>query len=162
MDLALPKRLWWEYISEDLRELLMESQSLITKVDDWEEKFHDYAFVVFPAAKAFEGFLKKLFLDKGFISQEQYLGKRFRIGKALNPSLETQIRQSEGVYDKLVDYCGGPGLADSLWTTWKEARNLTFHWFPEEKNAITFKEAVNKVKMLTDAMDATYSECKIK
>lgn len=162
MDISLPKRAWWNYIEEDLKELLLEAQLLSTKVENWEEKFHDYAFVVFPAAKAYEGFLKKLFLDMGFISEEEYFGKRFRIGKALNPNLEREIRGKESVYDRVVEFCQGPALADKLWKTWKECRNLTFHWFPRERNAITLPEARERIEDILSAMDAAFKECKIK
>lgn len=149
-------------MEEDIKGLLLTTQLLINKVGDWEEKFHDYAFVVFPAAKAYEGFLKKLFLDLGWITKDDYFGKRFRIGKALNPSLEPGLRQREGVYDKIVDFCQGRELADRLWETWRQARNLTFHWFPREKNAISFEEAKQKVVMVIEAMDAAFGKCKIK
>ncbi len=162
MDLRLAQRPWWNYIEEDLRELLNESQMLCNKVEVWDEKFHDYAFVVFPAAKAYEGFLKKLFLDLGFISSDDYYGKRFRIGKALNPNLEKFLREKESVYDKLVEYCQGKGLADNLWETWTQSRNLIFHWFPNEKRAITFPEAKERVIMIVNAMDAAFKECRIK
>jgi hypothetical protein len=161
MDLSLRGRSWWGYVEDDIRELLTEAQMLITKVEAWEEKFHDYAFIVFPAAKAYEGFLKKLFFDQGFITQEDYLGKRFRIGKALNPSLEKELRGKESVYDKIVDFCQGKELADTLWETWKMSRNLLFHWFPKEKNAIDFNEAKDRVLMILTAMDAAFKECKI-
>jgi polyphosphate kinase 2 (PPK2 family) len=161
MDLSLRGRSWWDYVEDDIRELLTEAQMLITKVEEWKEKFHDYAFVVFPAAKAYEGFLKKLFFDRGFITQEDYLGKRFRIGKALNPSLEKELRGRESVYDKIVDFCQGKELADTLWETWKMSRNLLFHWFPKEKNAIDFTEAKERVLMILTAMDAAFKECKI-
>src|SRR3990172_867937 len=156
MDFSLPKKAWWDYVEEDIRELLLTTELLINKVGDWQEKFHDYAFVVFPAAKAYEGFLKKLFLDLGWITEEDYLGKRF------NPSLEPELRQKEGVYDKIVDFCQGRELADGLWEAWRQARNSTFHWFPKEKNVITFDEAKQKVVMIIDAMDAAFGKCKIK
>ena len=162
MDFSLPKRPWWGYVEEDVRELLLTTQLLINKVGGWEERFHDYAFVVFPAAKAYEGFLKKLFLDLGWISENDYFGKRFRIGKALNPSLESELRQREGVYDKIVEFCQGRELADKLWETWRQARNSTFHWFPKEKNAISSDEAKEKVVMVITAMDAAFRQCKIK
>ena len=73
MDNSLEKKLWWNYVHEDLRELLLESVFLIKNVGEWEKSltgekyvFHDYSFIVFPAAKAYEGFLKTLFLDLGF------------------------------------------------------------------------------------------------
>ena len=161
MDSSLSQKPWWNYIEEDLRELLKEAQLLISKVETWEEKFHDYAFIVFPAAKAYEGFLKKLFLDLEFITEEDYFGKRFRVGKALNPSLEKELREKESVYDKIVQFCQGPKLADLLWETWKEGRNRLFHWFPNEKNALSLEEAKVRVGMIIEAMDAAFKECKI-
>src|SRR3989344_8795533 len=158
---SLNKHLWWDYIHEDLRELLKEANLLEDKVGKWNEKFHDYSFIVFPAAKAYEGFLKTLFRDLGFISDEDYFGKRFRIGKALNPSLEHSIREEESVYDKLVNFCGGKDLADNLWETWKEWRNLLFHWFPNEKSAITFEEARLRIDKILATMDLAFKECKI-
>ena len=157
---VLEKKVWWSYIEEDLRELLLESRSIIASVETWKEKFHDYSFVVFPAAKAYEGFLKKIFLDMGFIDREQFYGKRFRVGKALNPALEQELR-SESVYDKIVNFCGGDTLADTLWQTWKEARNLLFHYFPDEENAITFDQAKTYVEKVIIAMDLAFKECKI-
>lgn len=168
MDLNLENKIWWTYIEEDLQELLVESEFLVNVVKSWggdlpqgSKVFHDFSFVVFPAAKAYEGFLKKIFLDMGFISNEDYLGKRFRIGKALNPFLEERFRDRESVYDKLVKYCGGIELADSLWNSWTNGRNLVFHWFPDEKRAITFDESKEKIVMLVASMDKAFEGCKI-
>lgn len=161
MDIHLEKSVWWDYLEEDLQELLRESQLLLKSVDKWKEKFHDYAFIVFPAAKAYEGFLKKFFLNLGFITKEDYSGKRFRVGKALNPTLDPRFREKEGVYHKLVAYCGGEDLAETLWNTWKECRNLLFHWFPEEKNAVSREEASERILMVINAMDKAFKECKI-
>lgn len=159
---SLEKRSWWNYIHHDIKELLKEAVLLLTRVKDWKENFHDYAFIVFPAAKAYEGFLKTIFHDLGFITDEDYLGKRFRIGKALNPNLEPQYREMESVYDKLVDYCRNRELADKLWETWKNGRNVIFHWFPNEKNAIDYREARDLFEGILDAMDFAYRECRIK
>ena len=161
MNLQLENRAWWGYLEEDLQELLSEAELLDSKVDKWGVPFHDYAFIVFPAAKAYEGFLKKLFLDLGFITSEDYYGKRFRIGKALNPSLDPIYRDKEGVYHKLVKYCGGDRLAEKLWQTWKKGRNLIFHWFPDEKNAVGRDEAQRRLIMIAEAMDEAYRECRV-
>jgi len=160
MDFKLEEKIWWRYLHEDLQELLKESVKLYNSVGVWEEKFHDYSFVVFPAAKAYEGFLKQVFLDLGFITKEDFNGKHFRVGKALNPSLDKRFRE-ESVYDKIVDFCQGPALADSMWETWKSSRNLLFHWFPEEKNAITYEEARVNIDLILATMDKTTKECKI-
>jgi hypothetical protein len=157
---SLKEKVWWDYMPEDLRELLRESTLLVDRVGKWNETFHDYAFIVFPAAKAYEGYLKTLFLDLGFINEETFYGKRFRIGKALNPALEKRFRD-ESIYDQIVKFCGGKNLANSLWDTWKTCRNLLFHWFPNEKNAISYKEARERVEKIIKAMDLAFQECKI-
>jgi hypothetical protein len=158
---------WWSYLGIDLQKLLGTSEFIYHIVESWgadlpggKEKFDDYSFVVFPAAKAYEGFLKKLFLEMGFISEEDYYGKHFRIGKALNPSLPKELKK-EGVYDKIAQYCQGSSLANKLWDTWRLSRNLTFHWFPNEKNAITLPEAGEKIEMIIEAMDEAFKGCKI-
>lgn len=168
MNFDLEKRKWWGYIEGDLQKLLLSSEFLLQVVRSWgadlpggTKEFNDYSFIVFPAAKAYEGFLKKLFLDSGFIDQNDYFGKQFRIGKALNPFLPAHLRK-ESVYDKIVNFCGGKDLADKLWETWKEGRNLVFHWFPNEKNTINLKEAEDRINMIISAMDAAFEECRIK
>ncbi len=164
MAFPLEKHPWWNYIHEDLRELLKQSTLLI---DIFEREvfpkypdFHDYSFVAFPAAKAYEGFLKTLFKDLGFINEEDFYGKRFRIGKALNPELEKVLRKEESVYDRIVSFCGGKDLANVLWETWKRGRNSLFHWFPNEKNAISFVEAKQTVESIFEAMDLAFESCK--
>jgi hypothetical protein len=161
MNFSLEKKNWWEYLEKDLQGLLREATLLIEKVSLWDEKFPDYSFIVFPAAKAYEGFLKRLFLERGFISEEDYYGKRFRVGKALNPSLEKRLRAKESVYDKIVQFCGGKDLADKMWNTWKVCRNLLFHWFPKEKNAITFDQSKERVALIIETIDAAFDGCKI-
>jgi hypothetical protein len=169
MDLKLENKVWWNYVEADLQELLVASEFLVNVVKSWggdlpsgSRVFHDYSFVVFPAAKAYEGFLKKLFLDLGFISNEDYSGKRFRIGKALNPFLDDRFRNKESVYDKIVKHCGGKELADELWDAWTKGRNLVFHWFPEDKRAVSFTEAEEKIKLIINAMDRAFEGCRVR
>ncbi|EKD57415.1 MAG: hypothetical protein ACD_57C00309G0002 [uncultured bacterium] len=161
MKMDIKTKPWWSYLEEDLQELLNQSMKLLTRVPEWKDKYHDYAFMVFPAAKAYEGFLKKLFYDLGFIGEDEYFGKRFRIGRALNPSLEEGIREKEGVYDKLVNFCHGKELADQLWDTWKQSRNLIFHWFPGERNAIGLAEAEDRFDKIVNAIDSAFEGCKV-
>lgn len=161
MKIDLEEKVWWSYLEEDLQELLKTAILLSQDVSKWTEEFHDYSFVVFPASKAYEGFLKKLFLDLNFISDKDYYGKRFRVGKALNPSLDRSRYKNESVYDKLVNHTN-KDLADQLWKTWKNCRNLLFHWFPKEKRAISFKESKEKVLQVIESIDAAYAETKVK
>ena len=164
----LEKRSWWGYLGSDLQKLLSTSEFIYRAVESWgadspggKREFSDYSFIVFPAAKAYEGFLKKLFFDLGFITEEDYYGKHFRIGKALNPSLPKELRHN-GVYDKIVSRCQGEDLAEKLWEAWRLSRNLTFHWFPNEKNTVTLLEAGERVEMIIDAIDQSFKECNIK
>ena|SRR5579859_1268541 len=158
MEVNLKTKPWYNYLEEDLRELLIESFQLIDDVPSWTYHFHDYSFIVFPAAKAYEGYLKKLFLDLGFIGKEDYFGTHFRIGKALNPQLEPRFRQTESVYDRLEEFSGSKYLGNLLWDTWKNCRNLVFHWFPDEKRAIDFDEAKERVERVIEAIDESYRE----
>ena len=160
MEVNLKSKPWYDYLEEDLRELLAESFQLLHDVPNWEFQFHDYSFIVFPAAKSYEGFLKKIFLDLGFITQEDYYGRHFRIGMALNAQLEERFREKESVYDKLTQFTGDRNLGDVLWDTWKNSRNLVFHWFPDEKRAINFDEAKNRVENIILAIDEAYAKLK--
>lgn len=157
----LKNRIWWNDLHEDLKGLLRESILLIDKVGGWKEEFHDYAFIVFPAAKAYEGFLKNLFLELDFINEKEYYGKRFRIGKALNPSLDRRFRRPQSVYSKISSFCGDIDLANRMWETWKRCRNVLFHWFPNETNAIDYKEACDRVNLILETMDLAYGQCRV-
>jgi hypothetical protein len=161
---SLHKKVWWDYLEKDLQELLKQSL-LLKEIFGTQEKtrieFDDYSFLVFPAAKAYEGFLKKMFLDLGFITEKDYYGKRFRVGKALNPSLDKRYWR-ESVYRKIVTFQGNSFLGDKLWETWKLGRNLVFHWFPDEKKVLSYKEAVKRVDMIIETIDLAFKECKMK
>ena len=162
MKLNLEKKVWWDYLEQDVKELLVESQLILGDAKKYKGKFHDFSFVVFPAAKAYEGFLKNLFLDMKFITEAEYRGKHFRIGKSLNPQLPSKYKDDDWVYDKLSSFCGGKQLPDKLWSAWKRSRNLLFHWFPNEANAISYDEAVDRLDLIIEAIDQVYKECKIK
>lgn len=162
---SLEQKIWWNYIGHDLQRLFITSRFLVDTLENWgsdlpngENEIDDYSFVVFPAAKAYEGFLKKMFLDLGFITKDDYFGKHFRIGKSLNPSLPKEIRRNE-VYGKIVKFCSGRTLADELWETWRVCRNITFHWFPDMKNAISLDEAKERVDMIITAIDDSFKGC---
>lgn len=130
------------------------------KVAGGEKEEHDYAFVVFPLAKAYEGFLKKVLFDMRLIGRQQYLGEHFRIGKALNPNLPKRYR-SGWVFGKMVKWCEGENLPLALWETWKRARNRIFHFFPDHLEFITLAEARELVGQLTDSMARTVEGCRV-
>ena len=147
---------WWMYLEEPMRYLARESFTLLNqekaRVGSGERPHHDYSYIVFPIAKAFEGFLKKLFLDLGFISNKQYKGDRFRIGRALNPNLPKRL-QWDWVYAKLAGYCEGEELPMKLWNTWKNARNRIFHYFPDSHEFVTLSQAEELVGEIVGTME---------
>lgn len=155
----LRNKLWWGYLEENQRDLLEQAGILLEREEQAEGLFHDYAFIVFPAAKAYEGFLKKLFLDLGLIDQQQYESNHFRIGRALNPDLPQRFRDRDWVWQALTQLCQ-PGLPAFLWETWKSCRNLLFHWFPKHKNFITLEGAKGGLDLLIEAIDRAFAECK--
>lgn len=153
---------WWSYLEEGQQEGLADAIALLGReLENKTPNIHDFSFIVFPAAKAYEGFLKKLFFDLGVIGRDEYEGDRFRIGKALNPSLEANFRQ-ESVYDRLVEFCRGKELPERLWKTWKNSRNLLFHWWPGGSTGINIEEAEKRLMEIIDSIDFAFAECKVK
>jgi hypothetical protein len=134
---------WWAYLDESMRDLMKQSFDLVQTEEQRTAEgkiYQDYAFVVFAAAKAYEGFLKKLFLDMGLISKLQYNSDHFRIGRALSPSLPKRYR-SGWVYGRLIQYYGGEEIPNQMWEVWKKGRNRTFHFFPHRLGNISLAEA---------------------
>jgi len=149
---------WYQFLDEGMADLVKQAYSLLDKFKVPE--YHDYSFIVFPMAKAYEGFLKKWFFAGGFINEYQYKSDHFRIGKALNPSLPARFKNDGYVYDKIVASCPDPHLADTLWLAWKQSRNLTFHYFPHHRYFLTLPEARARLNQLAAAMAAAIS-CRI-
>ena len=98
------------FLDPELRLIYDDGEKLLASASGG---FKDFSFVIFPFAKVYEGFLKKFFYKIGAINQHQYESERWRVGKALNPSLEKELRH-ESVYDFIK-----PDLGNVLWEAWK-------------------------------------------
>jgi len=151
---------WWGYLDEPMRDLVRESYQLLEREEANSDQWHDYSFIVFPMAKAYEGFLKKLFFDLGLISNKQYQGDRFRVGKSLNPHLPKRY-QWDWVYGELITKCGGEETPQQLWDTWKQARNRIFHFFPSHQEFISLNQAKDLLTTISQAMDSALGHCKV-
>ena len=114
----------------------------------------DYSFLVFTAAKAYEGFLKTYFYQMGLISRSAYFSLHFRIGKALNPDLPTKYRDEYWLFDDLCTVVG-EDLARRLWSTWKLARNQVFHFESGGANQLSLDEAQERVEAVLETIEAT-------
>ena len=114
------------------------------------DSIHDYSFVVAPAAKAYEGYLKDFFLKIGLIDSWQYQSNRFRVGKTLNPSLRYK---RFSIFQKLADiHNTGEELAEILWDGWKYGRNEIFHYFPKNLKKLTLNDAKNRIALILNAI----------
>lgn len=145
--------LWQRYLDTCQRDLVDTSFALINRQAAL-AGLVDYSFIVFPMAKTYEGFLKQILLDLGLIDEHTFAGRRFRIGRALNPDIRKHQRDEDWLYDDLV-FVLGEELTRQVWNTWLECRNHVFHYFPDCKRGLSWSEAVAKVQMMTDAMEAT-------
>lgn len=144
---------FWKYLSDGQKGLVEEGLFLLEDTKSHPDaRITDYSYLVFPFAKAYEGFLKKLFLDLKFISQYEYESNHFRIGRALNPFLETRLR-FESVYDKLVNRCNNRILPDEMWNIWKQGRNLVFHYFPQNKLKVSLDKAEKIIAEFMEVME---------
>jgi hypothetical protein len=150
------KSVWWDYFEEPMKDLMKESFTQLAYekglIEQGGTPKHDYSFIVFSAAKAYEGFLKKLLYDAKLISRQQYFGDHFRLGKSLNPHLPKRY-QYDWVFLKLANLCGGQQVPLLLWETWKHARNKIFHYFPDHRELISLQTAESLIREIVTAID---------
>lgn len=147
-----------DFLGPELAALCADGEKLLASAGGG---FRDYSFVIFPFAKVYEGFLKKLFLAIGAISEGQYNSDHWRVGKALNPQLERELRGKESVYDRIVNLSGDSHLADVLWNAWKNGRNRVFHYFPGLHKNLSLEEARSIINQINQAMEMALKECKM-
>ncbi|MBP6044722.1 MAG: hypothetical protein WAT72_02770 [Microgenomates group bacterium] len=148
---------FWKYMSQKQKDLIHQGDFIRHEViEEGKFNFDDYAFMVFPYAKAYEGFLKQLFKDIGFISESDYFSDHLRLGKLMSPHMVGKLGD-ESLYKKLVDF-GTRDLAERMWTSWTEGRNRVFHYFPHNLEAITLEEAEQKKEMILDTMMYAYEQ----
>lgn len=141
----------WQYLSPDMRALVRDGEFLIEdSIRHHDAPPTDFSYLVFPFAKLYEGFLKKLFLDAQIISERDFHSDHFRIGKVLSPNLARQLGERSAYAQISERY--GVELAARLWHTWKEGRNLVFHYFPHNLRSLTRPAAVELVNQLVGTM----------
>lgn len=151
---------FWSYLSQNQKDLILEGQYLMNEIiKDHVYRFKDYSFLVFPFAKAYEGFLKRLFLDIGFISRLDYISDHFRLGKFMSPNLTMRLGD-RSLYLK-IKQAADEKLAEDVWNAWKMGRNQIFHYFPHNVKSITFEEAEKIVNQIIQVMETTYERLRM-
>lgn len=151
----------WNYLSPEQRQLASDGQLLVEdrKLHP-QERLSDYSYLVFPFAKLYEGFLKQLFRDLGIIEERDYRSDHFRIGKALSANLVGRLgsRSAYGQLEKRFDR----ELAEKLWHTWKESRNLVFHYFPHNYRALSQGRAEELIALTIEAMEEAVQRTQVR
>ena len=150
---------WFLYLDDKQKNLVRQALTLHDREVELNSNLEDYSFLVFGMSKAYEGFLKKFLRDVNIISDKVYEGRRFRIGRALNPDVHTDQRDRYWLYDDVTHMCGEP-IARQMWETWLECRNQVFHFFPKEVNSLTLPQAQEYLLKLIDTMQQAV-ECKM-
>jgi len=147
---------FWQYLPQPQKDLVLEGQYLMKDVIKDEKTYHfkDYSFLVFPFAKAYEGFLKQLFKDIGFISHLDYISDHLRLGKLMSPNLIGRLGE-RSLFKKIRD-ADGQDLADKIWSTWKIGRNQIFHYYPHNLKALNFTEAEQVINQIIQTMEEAY------
>jgi len=137
-----------KYLNPDEDALTKDVETVLKRLQS--DHISDYSFLVAPIAKAYEGYLKDLFLKLKIISQYDYESERFRVGKTLNPSLRYK---RFSIYQKLADFDEkGEELAETLWDAWKFGRNEIFHYFPQKIKNITREDAEDRIYLVLSAI----------
>lgn len=142
---------WFPFLNKRHQRLVAISIELYEREYTLKSNFEDYSFIVFSMAKAYEGFLKRSFLDLKLIDNKTFEGKRFRIGKALNPDVNPRNRDKYWLYDDIEQLCG-KAVAQELWETWLSCRNRVFHFFSNANNTITIETSGEYLLKISNSM----------
>ena len=161
MEIVDRKSFLWSYLQPEIRELISDGELLIEAIDKLgaQNKVTDFSFLVFPFSKAYEGFLKKLFLDIGMIHYDDYYGDEIRIGRLLNPHYQ---HEKGNVFSKLCNHSNeGKNLSKHLWEVWKNGRNLVFHFFPHNYKRLNHQDAMVIINDIVKAMETSVVGCNL-
>jgi len=148
---------FWQYLSQTQRDLILEGKYLMDDIIcDHAYQFKDYSFLIFPFAKAYEGFLKQIFKDAKLITHLDYISDHLRLGKLMSPNLADRIGD-KSLYFKLVNIYDIE-FAEKIWQTWNLGRNQILHYFPHNLKAVSFGEAQEIVDNILKTMEMTYEK----
>ena len=149
----------WLYLPPELQGLVEDGEVLVDTIYPQQElrDVSVFSFLVFSFAKAYEGFLKRLFFDLKMISHDDYYGDEIRIGKILNPNY---TKKKGNVFMKLCARKGvSKDLPTELWKMWHRGRNRVFHYFPRNFRKLSYEEAVNIVRDFVAVMHKAVEVC---
>ncbi len=110
----------------------------------------DFSVVVFPSAKAFEGYIKKLLLTIGLITEKEIKEDPYKsiIGRILN---------GKEIKKKLLDKKRGRNIPKLLAVQWELCRNIILHYDLDQPEIIKKEEAFKKIE---DIYEVIKKSCK--
>ena len=159
---SLDCQAWFLRLPLSQRELIKQSFYLLIDAKEKKLRMFDYAYILMPAAKAYEGFVKDLVYSLHLISEKRYFGRRFRVGRALNPEYANREPDGfEALYDDLARLCGGEEIAAALWDTWLQCRNQVFHYFVQKQHNFSLFEAEEKLNLIIKTIKTSSFACKL-
>ncbi len=150
--LLFSQKSWFAFLDEDQRQLVLVSEYLYEREERLNSRIADYSFIVFPMAKAYEGFLKEYLHSLKILPKQNYDDRKFRIGRALNPDISEKHKNEWWLYDDLIRACDDK-TARELWDAWVECRNHVFHFFSDQKEELSLSVAQKRLVQLSNAMD---------
>lgn len=142
---------WFASLRKPQQELIRLSVHLYEREVKSTVTLSDYSFIIFPMAKGYEGFLKQYLFDLELITEATFNGRRFRIGRALNPDVHEDQRDKYWLFDDVEQRCGRE-VAQSLWQTWLTCRNRVFHYFPDRKLLFSLETAEEYLQLISESM----------
>ncbi len=138
-------------LEPEIQDLIRLSLTLYQRELDSGQVLTDYAHVVLPCAKAYEGFLKHYLNQLGLVSNRVVMSKKFRIGRALNPDVPPKQRDEWWLFDDLVRLCSRQ-TAQEMWESWLICRNKIVHFYPGQFTMLSLVEAGQHITRLTQAI----------
>lgn len=165
MDRLYRQTPWYSFLNQSMKALVDQSYQLLYDEQAHKKpRFKDYSFLVFPIARAYEGFLKKFFDEAELISRDELMDPHFRIGRSLNPDLPDKLRDKSWLYDNILEMstqCNQPDLAMEMWQIWRKGRNQIFHYyFASDTHVLDLNEAREVIEEFSEVMSQVI-KCKI-
>ncbi len=151
-DFDFESHAWFSLLNEHGKRLIQLSEQLYEREERMHSAYASYSFVVFPMAKAYEGFLKTYLHKVGILPRPGYNEYKFRIGRALNPDISPQHKDEWWLFDDLEQVCSQK-VARDMWNAWVQCRNKLFHFYFDDEVPLLLPGAKKKLQQMSDAMD---------
>lgn len=147
-----------EYIGNDLLELLEDGYRMINDFNKDKgtlsfPQVSDYSFLILPTAKAYEGILKKILINKGMLKEEGLKNNpNVNVGSFFNPL------GNEAVFKILRDKARDKSIPHVIYSTYQECRNQLLHYDLYRDNRVkSIDEARFIYQRIIDAINKVYS-----